>query len=58
MAATGNLPSLRVIEKTGAHREGILRNRFVLHGVPHDAVGFSIIPADLESSLADLPAAR
>ena len=58
VAAVGNHPSLRVIQKTGAHREGILRNRFVLHGVPHDAVGFSFIPADLESTLAVLPAAR
>ena len=58
VAAVGNHPSLRVIEKTGAHREGILRNRLVLHGVAHDAVGFSFIPADLESTLAEPPAAR
>lgn len=58
MAAVGNLPSQRVIEKAGAHREGILRNRFVLHGVPHDVVGFSFIPADLESTLADASPAR
>lgn len=57
VAAVGNRPSLRVIQRTGAHREGILRNRLVLHGIPHDAVGFSFIPADLESTLADLPAA-
>lgn len=48
MAAIGNHASLRVIEKTGAHREGILRNRLLLHGVAHDAVGYSLIPADLE----------
>jgi len=51
MAAVGNFASLRVIEKTGAHREGILRNRLVLHGVPHDAVGYSLIPSDLEHQL-------
>lgn len=53
MAAAGNAASLRVIEKSGAHREGILRNRLVLHGVPHDAVGFSFIPADLNGCLGD-----
>ncbi len=54
MAAVGNLASLRVIEKTGAHREGVLRHRLVLHGLPHDAVGYSFIPSDLEHALADL----
>lgn len=52
MAAAGNAASLRVIEKTGAHREGILRNRLVLHGVAHDAVGYSLIPADLRHAPA------
>ena len=52
-AAVGNHASLRVIEKMGAYREGILRNRLLLHGVPHDAVGHSLIPADLEQVVAD-----
>jgi ribosomal-protein-serine acetyltransferase len=39
----GNLASQRVAEKAGAIREGILRNRLVLHGQPHDAVMFSFI---------------
>jgi ribosomal-protein-serine acetyltransferase len=51
-AAVGNAASLRVIEKTGARREGILRNRIRIHGVMHDAVGHSLIPADLERGLA------
>lgn len=39
--AVENRASRRVAEKTGAHREGILRNRLVLHGRAHDAVMFS-----------------
>jgi ribosomal-protein-serine acetyltransferase len=58
MAAVGNAASLRVIEKIGAHREGVLRNRLVLREVPHDAVGYSFIPSDLERSLADLTPPR
>ncbi len=41
-----NTASLRVAEKAGAQREGILRNRLNSHGVPHDAVMFSLIPQD------------
>jgi ribosomal-protein-serine acetyltransferase len=54
-AAVGNIASLRVMEKLGAHREGILRNRLSIHGAMHDAVGHSLIPADLERLLADSP---
>jgi RimJ/RimL family protein N-acetyltransferase len=56
VAAVRNLASLRVIEKSGAHFEGILRNRLVIHGLPHDAAGYSFTPSDLEGALADLPA--
>jgi ribosomal-protein-serine acetyltransferase len=52
-AAAGNAASLRVMEKLGAHREGILRNRLCIHGVMHDAVGHSLVPADLERMLAE-----
>jgi ribosomal-protein-serine acetyltransferase len=38
-----NAASLRVAEKSGAHREGILRNRLLLHGRPHEAVMFSLV---------------
>ncbi len=43
-----NKPSLRVAEKVGATREGVLRNRLVLHDRALDAVMFSLIPGDLE----------
>lgn len=38
-----NVASLRVAEKSGAIREGVLRNRLLLHGVAHDAVLFSFL---------------
>ena len=44
VAAVTNHASQRVAEKAGAVREGILRNRIVLHGQPHDAVMYSRIP--------------
>jgi RimJ/RimL family protein N-acetyltransferase len=56
VAAVRNIASRRVIEKSGAHFEGVLRNRLVIHGLPHDAAGYSFTPSDLEGALADLPA--
>ena len=47
LAATGNLASQRVAEKTGALKEGVLRNRLVLRGQPTDAVLYSLIADDL-----------
>ena len=44
IAATGNAASQRVAVKVGATREGVLRNRLWLHGRPHDAVGYSLVP--------------
>lgn len=44
VAAVGNLGSQRVAEKAGALREGILRNRLLLHDRLHDAVMHSLIP--------------
>lgn len=41
--AAGNPASLRVAEKAGAVREGMLRRRLVLHGAPVDAVMFSFV---------------
>ena len=58
MAAVGNTASLRVIEKSGARCEGILRSRLLLHGVAHDAVGFSFVRTDLDQCLADAPPPR
>jgi RimJ/RimL family protein N-acetyltransferase len=40
--AIGNIASHRVAEKSGAHREGVLRRRLVLQGVAHDATMFSL----------------
>ena len=45
--AVGNLASRKVAEKAGARLEGTMRNRLSLHGRPHDAYLFSIIPGDL-----------
>ena len=44
--ATENIASQRVAEKAGAKREGILRNRILLHNRPLDAIMYSLIPAD------------
>jgi ribosomal-protein-serine acetyltransferase len=41
-----NVPSLKVAEKVGALREGLLRNRLLLHGIPKDAYMHSLIPTD------------
>ncbi|MEE8353937.1 MAG: GNAT family protein, partial [Dehalococcoidales bacterium] len=47
LTATGNRASRRVAEKAGATREGVLRNRLLVHGKLHDAVLYSVIPGDL-----------
>jgi RimJ/RimL family protein N-acetyltransferase len=45
-----NAASLRVAEKAGAVREGVLRSRILLHGRMHDAVLYAFIkPAVRES---------
>jgi ribosomal-protein-serine acetyltransferase len=44
-----NGASLRVAEKAGAVREGILRSRLMLHGDTHDAAVFSIVRTDGEA---------
>jgi ribosomal-protein-serine acetyltransferase len=46
--AVDNQASLRVVEKVGAIKEGILRNRLTKNNAPCDAVMFSLIPHDLE----------
>lgn len=43
LVSTENKGSLRVAEKSGAWREGILRKRLMLHGTAHDAVVFSFV---------------
>jgi RimJ/RimL family protein N-acetyltransferase len=46
LAAVGNVRSQRVAERAGATREGVLRQRIVLRGVPHDAVLYSLVRGD------------
>jgi len=48
MVAAANKRSLRVAEKAGAQREGILRNRILVREKVHDAVMFSLIPGDIK----------
>jgi len=43
VVAVGNVASQRVSERAGAAREGLLRHRLVLRGVPVDAVMFSLV---------------
>lgn len=43
LAAAGNLASRRVAQKAGAEYEGVLRNRLILQGSPHDAAVYSFI---------------
>ncbi len=45
--AVGNKRSLRVAEKVGAKREGILRNRINIRDKMHDAVMHSLIPGEV-----------
>jgi RimJ/RimL family protein N-acetyltransferase len=47
LAAVGNHASQRVAEKAGAKREGVLRNRLLLHNQAHDAVMFSLVPEEI-----------
>jgi ribosomal-protein-serine acetyltransferase len=47
VAAVDNTGSLRVAEKVGAVREGVLRHTLYLGGGPRDAVMHSILPSDL-----------
>jgi RimJ/RimL family protein N-acetyltransferase len=42
-----NYASLRVAEKSGATREGLLRKRVILDGTPRDAFIYSLVSEDL-----------
>ena len=46
IARPQNVASLRVAEKLGAVREGLLRNRVQHHGAPCDVYMHSLIPSD------------
>jgi ribosomal-protein-serine acetyltransferase len=50
LVATANQRSLRVAEKAGARREGVLRNRINIRDKMHDAVMHSLIPGDIGKS--------
>jgi RimJ/RimL family protein N-acetyltransferase len=50
VVATENIRSLRVAEKAGAVREGVLWSRLLVHGVVHDAVVFSFTRALLNTT--------
>ena len=50
LVETENLPSLRAAQKTGALREGLLRNRLNNRGLQRDAVIFSLIPQDFKKT--------
>ena len=45
--AVDNIASQRVAEKTGAAKEGVLRNRLIVNDKTSDAVIFSLIPQDI-----------
>jgi RimJ/RimL family protein N-acetyltransferase len=46
VVAIGNIRSLRVAEKVGAHRDAVLRKRTLVLGQPSDAVLFSVVRPD------------
>lgn len=48
IARKENVASLRVAEKLGSVREGLLRNRIQLHGSPCDVYMHSLIPSDFD----------
>jgi ribosomal-protein-serine acetyltransferase len=49
LVALGNRASQRVAERAGATREGVLRQRMLLHGRPADAVLYSLVDEDFEA---------
>jgi len=46
LVSKDNTTSLRIAEKVGAYREGLLRNRLQIQGSSHDAYMHSLIPTD------------
>lgn len=49
VVAAENVRSQRAAEKAGARREGVLRRRLLLAGRLHDAVMYSLVPADMDA---------
>lgn len=52
VVAVGNTASLRVAEKVGAVREGVLRHRLMVGGQPTDAAIFSLIAEDIGEKMS------
>lgn len=50
-AAVGNYASQKTAEKSGATREGVLRQLLSIGGIFHDAVIFSFVRADFEAKI-------
>ena len=50
-----NIASRRVAEKAGAHFEGILANRLLLHGARHDARLYSLTPQTFKAAASRQP---
>lgn len=48
LTAVENIPSQKAAEKSGATREGVLRNRLIIGDRIHDAVMFSFIREDFQ----------
>ena len=48
VASVKNINSQYVAERAGALKEGISRNRLLIHDILHDAVVYSFIPDDFE----------
>jgi RimJ/RimL family protein N-acetyltransferase len=46
VCAVGNVRSQRTAERAGAVREGVLRQRLLIHGQAHDAVMHSILRSE------------
>lgn len=54
LVVVSNSASLRVAEKLGALREGVLRNRLRIYDQALDAVMYSLVPEDVGMITADL----
>jgi ribosomal-protein-serine acetyltransferase len=50
VAIDSNTASNLAARKSGAHFEGFAGNKLIMHGVPHTAAVYSLIPADITGS--------
>ena len=49
IASVENTPSHKVAQRAGAYREGIARNKLLIHNKFHDAVIYSFVPNDFDA---------